>query len=170
MQVLPSETERPYSAAFDKLNISRHSLAETVSVGDSDGGREELYFCDACHECDDVCANLKCQDCKDKRKKTNIDKKYTMCQIRRHDTEESCWLVVGSSIYDASNYIKSHPGGSYSILRKGGGVEDCTEDLMFHSKTGRQAWKRLRIGEVCSCKNFPVNETGKCFNFFGFNK
>jgi cytochrome b involved in lipid metabolism len=74
-----------------------------------------------------------------------------MCEIRRHNTEQSCWLVAGDTIYDATSYISQHPGGATSILKKSGGVADCSEDLMFHSKNGRKVWKKYVVGKVKKC-------------------
>ena len=74
-----------------------------------------------------------------------------MCEIQRHNTEESCWLVAGDTIYDATSYISQHPGGATSILKKSGGVADCSEDLMFHSKSGRRVWNQYIVGKVKKC-------------------
>mmetsp|Transcript_23936 Transcript_23936/g.66902 ORF Transcript_23936/g.66902 Transcript_23936/m.66902 type:complete len:192 (-) Transcript_23936:250-825(-) len=76
---------------------------------------------------------------------------YTMCEIRRHNTEDSCWLVAGDTIYDATTYISQHPGGSNSIIRKSGGACDCTTDLHFHSKSGRKLWNKYIVGKVKRC-------------------
>ena len=77
---------------------------------------------------------------------------YTMCQLRRHNHAESAWILVGDTIYDATPYIKSHPGGTETILRKSGGVYDCTEDLMFHSKRAQKEWRRHKIGTLRRCR------------------
>ena len=76
---------------------------------------------------------------------------YTMCQVRRHNTLESCWLVAGDTIYDATPYLLTHPGGTASILRKGGGASDVTRDLQFHSAAGKQMFQKYIIGKVRPC-------------------
>lgn len=92
-------------------------------------------------------------ECPEGRNKCHRDtcKYYTICQIRRHATVNSAWLVAGENIYDATEYLHRHPGGMTSILKKAGGVCDCTEDLNFHSKAGRRLWKKYFIGKVKSC-------------------
>jgi cytochrome b involved in lipid metabolism len=76
-----------------------------------------------------------------------------ICQVRRHNHAESCWLVAGDTIYDATNYVAIHPGGTDSILRKAGGATDCTRDMQFHSKASKQMWKKYKVGQLrpCAC-------------------
>ena len=76
---------------------------------------------------------------------------YSMCQLRKHNTEESAWILVGNDIYDATPYIQSHPGGMTIILKKAGGVMDCAEDMNFHSKRAQREWKRYKVGTLCRC-------------------
>ena len=78
---------------------------------------------------------------------------YTMCQLRRHNHANSAWILVGHEIYDATPYIRSHPGGMEAIMRKCGGVVDCTADLQFHSKRAQKEWRKFKIGTLCRCSN-----------------
>jgi cytochrome b involved in lipid metabolism len=73
---------------------------------------------------------------------------YTMKEIQNHNTEESAWIVAGEDIYNVTHYVRQHPGGKQSILKKTGGAKDCTQDLLFHSKNGRDMWKKYHIGKV----------------------
>ena len=43
-------------------------------------------------------------------------KRYTMAQVRRHDSARSCWTVVNSRVYDLTGWINQHPGGASRIL------------------------------------------------------
>lgn len=74
------------------------------------------------------------------------NKYYTLSEVQTHNTIDSAWILVGNTIYDVTSYISTHPGGASSILRKSGGVEDCTRDLYFHSKRAQQRWKRYQVG------------------------
>ena len=76
---------------------------------------------------------------------------YTMCQLRRHNHANSAWILVGDEIYDATSYIRSHPGGMEAILKKSGGAVDCTEDLRFHSKRAQREWRKFKVGRLCHC-------------------
>jgi len=123
--------------------------------------QDSVAACDACPNCDDACDNLACELCYAKRS-NNIAKiavkfgvqqqrRFTMCQIRRHNHAESAWLVAGDTVYDATCFLAAHPGGTESILRRAGGAKDCTMDIQFHGKRGRQAWKNCIIGKVKQC-------------------
>ena len=119
--------------------------------------------CDSCPHCADRCGNENCQTCSNKPNKTqppsgamflgcsDDETYYTLCQIRRHNHSESAWLLVGDTIYDATEYISKHPGGQTSILKKSGGVVDCSVDFDFHSKGARRMWRKYKVGKLCSC-------------------
>ncbi|EJK53908.1 hypothetical protein THAOC_26563 [Thalassiosira oceanica] len=77
--------------------------------------------------------------------------KFTACEVRKHNRPESCWLTVGNNVYDATDYLHSHPGGVQAILRKSGGVSDCTEDFNFHRRKGQKEWQRFKIGKLIPC-------------------
>lgn len=74
---------------------------------------------------------------------------YTMCQVRRHCTEESCWLVAHGNVYDVTSMVKRHPGGQRSIMRHAG--QESTEDFDFHSKSGKKLYAELRLHDVLVC-------------------
>jgi cytochrome b involved in lipid metabolism len=73
---------------------------------------------------------------------------YTRFEIQRHNTEASAWIVAGDNIYDVTDYVEHHPGGKYSLMKKIGGGVDCTKDLMFHSKSGQNHWKKYLVGKI----------------------
>mmetsp|Transcript_23855 Transcript_23855/g.57521 ORF Transcript_23855/g.57521 Transcript_23855/m.57521 type:complete len:177 (-) Transcript_23855:70-600(-) len=137
----------------------------------------QLDECDACPYCRDTCENTEsCVSCQKKNlqcrgpannswfmdalycicsnphsQENRQSRTYTMCQLRRHNHANSAWILVGNTIYDATPYIRSHPGGMEAILRKSGGAVDCTEDLHFHSKRAQKEWRRFKIGTLCPC-------------------
>jgi hypothetical protein len=41
---------------------------------------------------------------------------YTMAQVRANNTAKSCWSAIDGYVYDLTNWINSHPGGSGAIL------------------------------------------------------
>ncbi len=71
----------------------------------------------------------------------------TMKELQRHNnTEDGCWIVCGTSVYDVTDYIEEHPGGIKSILRRSGSGKDCTRDMKFHSPKAIKLWKSMKIG------------------------
>lgn len=41
---------------------------------------------------------------------------YTMSDVAMHSTASSCWTIVNGSVYDVTNWINKHPGGSRAIM------------------------------------------------------
>ncbi|ETV95929.1 hypothetical protein H310_10590 [Aphanomyces invadans] len=76
--------------------------------------------------------------------------KLCLCEVKRHRSLSSCWLVANGIVYDVTNVIQQHPAGTKCILRKAGGV-DCTQDLRFHSKEAQQCWKQCAVGKLLPC-------------------
>lgn len=135
--------------------------------------------CDACPCCRDTCDNVSsCISCQKKQnaitmprlvsssnllslissicsgespENNSTQNTYTMCQLKRHNHAESAWILVGDTIYDATPYIRSHPGGTATILRKSGGAADCTEDMRFHSGRAQKEWRRFKVGTLVPC-------------------
>ncbi|KGQ12126.1 Cytochrome b2 [Beauveria bassiana D1-5] len=47
-------------------------------------------------------------------------------EVARHNTPESCWVILYGKVYDVTSFLSSHPGGSKIILALAG--QDATED------------------------------------------
>lgn len=60
---------------------------------------------------------------------------YTMTQVRANNTAANCWAVINDSVYDLTNWIKSHPGGSGAIV----GLCGTDGSSSFSSKHGNQS-------------------------------
>ena len=76
----------------------------------------------------------------------------TPAEVARHDQREDCWLVIDDVVYDATDWIESHPGGS-AITR------GCGKDATWffthrdgaeqdHSAAAREILEGMRLGEV----------------------
>lgn len=72
---------------------------------------------------------------------------FSMSEVRKHNNEESAWIVVRNRVYDCTKFLTAHPGGADSILLNAG--TECTEEFdAIHSK---KAWKMLEeyfIGQL----------------------
>ncbi|KVH15483.1 cytochrome b5, heme-binding site-containing protein [Cynara cardunculus var. scolymus] len=72
---------------------------------------------------------------------------YTMSEVKKHNSADSAWIVVHGHIYDCTNFLKDHPGGSDSILINAG--TDCTEEFdAIHSDKAKKLLEEFRIGEL----------------------
>ncbi|KAL3768944.1 hypothetical protein ACHAWO_004054 [Cyclotella atomus] len=166
-------SKQVYNVQINQPVNDQELVDATCSPCDPADGRDS---CDACPCCNDTCSSPTCLSCIEKMKRplnmecdaqpswlfgafasvcpaTHNDNlsSYSMCQLRRHNTVDSAWILVGKDIYDATPYIKSHPGGSAIILKKAGGNVDCREDMNFHSKRAQREWRRYKVGTLCKC-------------------
>lgn len=41
---------------------------------------------------------------------------YNMSEIAKHGDATSCWTMIEDKVYDLTEYVEKHPGGSKSIL------------------------------------------------------
>lgn len=53
---------------------------------------------------------------------------YTMADVRKHDDEHDCWIVIRNKVYDVTKFLEIHPGGFTSLLRVGG--TDATDEFV----------------------------------------
>ncbi|TEB30284.1 cytochrome b2 [Coprinellus micaceus] len=47
-------------------------------------------------------------------------------EVAKHNTRESCWIIVHGKVYDVTDFLDDHPGGSKIILKYAG--KDATEE------------------------------------------
>lgn len=64
-------------------------------------------------------------------------------EVAAHSTAESCYVTVGTKVYDITPFLDSHPGGSELILDYAGkDVKDAMEDPISHAHS-ESAWEML---------------------------
>ena len=76
---------------------------------------------------------------------------FTMTEVARHSTANSCYLVINNNVYDVSSYIDSHPGGREAITSR------CGQEVsgIFAQIHSNRAWDLLaayKIGSVATAK------------------
>lgn len=42
----------------------------------------------------------------------------TVEEIKKHDREDDCWIVVNDTVWDITDFIPTHPGGNESEHRQ----------------------------------------------------
>ena len=55
-----------------------------------------------------------------KAKSSNRDTVYTADEVSKHNTLESIWVTYKGHVYDVTDFVQSHPGGSTNILLAAG--------------------------------------------------
>jgi cytochrome b involved in lipid metabolism len=71
------------------------------------------------------------------------EKIYTMEEIAKHNSKESCWTVIRGEVYDLTNWINKHPGGADKILKICG--KDGT-DLFIKQHGGKEKPEKILEG------------------------
>merc|ERR1712216_416724 len=73
---------------------------------------------------------------------------YTMEDVAKHNTKQSCWVVLDGKVLDVTSFLSEHPGGELAILTFAG--KDATEEFnMIHPPdvVGKYAPDAI-IGEI----------------------
>ncbi|KIJ56594.1 hypothetical protein M422DRAFT_57288 [Sphaerobolus stellatus SS14] len=50
---------------------------------------------------------------------------FTLKQVAEHNTKDSCWIIIDNKVYDVTQFLPEHPGGSKIILKYAG--KDATD-------------------------------------------
>ncbi|KAK1145440.1 hypothetical protein N8T08_004315 [Aspergillus melleus] len=53
-------------------------------------------------------------------------KVFDAAEIAKHNTPQSCWVILYNKVYDVTDFLSEHPGGSKIILKLAG--KDATEE------------------------------------------
>ena len=95
-----------------------------------------------------------------------MEKKYTMEEIAKHNSDKSAWIVVDNNVYDATPFLKDHPGGGASIVMNSGA--DATEE--FHAIHSDNATSMLEDYLIGSLDMETVAETPPASNALHYSK
>ena len=60
---------------------------------------------------------------------------YTMANVKKNNSAQSCWSVINGNVYNLTQWINSHPGGSTPIR----GICGVDGSSSFNGKHGRQS-------------------------------
>jgi cytochrome b involved in lipid metabolism len=73
----------------------------------------------------------------------------SMSEVSKHTTQkDGVWFVIHGDVYDVTNFLKEHPGGSDILIEVAGG--DATEAFedVGHPKKVKEQLKKYRIGTL----------------------
>lgn len=75
---------------------------------------------------------------------------FTEREVARHCTKDSCWVLLGTRVYDVTAFLRMHPGGEALILRRS--AKDVSQEMEGpphrHSENARRWMEQYYIGEV----------------------
>lgn len=87
---------------------------------------------------------------------------FTRAEVEAHKTEKSCFVTIGTNVYDVTDFLDSHPGGAQLILEYGGrDVGDILKDVdsHAHSEAAYEVLDESLVGFVVSDKQPAANGT-----------
>jgi L-lactate dehydrogenase (cytochrome) len=78
--------------------------------------------------------------------------KYTIDEIKKHNTKTDCWIIIKKMVYDITDFLSIHPGGSTIMLTVAG--EDATEYFteLHKPQILKEYGEKYIIGELISSK------------------
>ncbi|KAG0719456.1 Cytochrome b5 [Chionoecetes opilio] len=80
---------------------------------------------------------------------TTPAKVFTLKEIAKHKSPESCWFVIHDKVYNVSKFLDEHPGGEEVLLESAGqNVTENFEDV-GHSTDAREMMAEYYIGDLC---------------------
>lgn len=95
-----------------------------------------------------------------KQSTTSSSGGYTAEDVKKHNTRSSAWTVVDGTVYDLTEFINIHPGGSSAILKAAGKDGSSVFNKRGrHSSSDRRTLQAYVIGKLdTSSGAFPVND------------
>jgi len=80
-------------------------------------------------------------------KTTGTKKIFTKEEVAKHNQADDVWIIVNDKVYDCTEYLELHPGGTDSIIINAG--IDSTEDFMdIHSAKAKKMLEKYYIGDL----------------------
>ncbi len=73
-------------------------------------------------------------------------KVYSENDIKSHNTDKNCWMIIHGLVYDTTKFLEDHPGGPEIMVSNAG--TDATNEFeqVFHSQQARQQLSDYVVG------------------------
>lgn len=75
-------------------------------------------------------------------------KDLTWDEVRRHNSEKSCYIAVDGKVYDVTSFLKNHPGGSKIVVNHAGADASRIFHHFHSTKVLREVAAPYQIGRV----------------------
>lgn len=68
--------------------------------------------------------------------------------VKKHNTQEDCWIIINGKVYNVTKYLSEHPGGPEILLDQAG--NDATDDFedTGHTPEARETLKKFYVGDA----------------------
>lgn len=137
---------------MDLLSLTLRSLDFTSNLSKAEDfltvPKEESVELDQSKDCLNLFRQSNEHSWRSSQDNTNDLRIITLDEVAWHDTGDDCWVVIYDYVYDCTEFLEEHPGGSDVLLEYAG--RDAT--LAFigtgHSRLAKQSLERYLIGEL----------------------
>lgn len=85
-------------------------------------------------------------------------KQYTREEVKKHNDNQSTWIVIHNNIFDVTPFLNEHPGGEEVLLEQAGRDGSEAFEDVGHSSDARELMLKYKIGEVVESDRQPVKE------------
>ena len=94
-------------------------------------------------------------------------KRFSRQEVLKHNKLNDCWIIIDNGVYDLTDFINKHPGGS-EILESRAGEDASTYFVTKHrnSKRAIEQLSYLKIGEVHESEKIRNNDNEEPFLSF----
>mmetsp|Transcript_36859 Transcript_36859/g.43045 ORF Transcript_36859/g.43045 Transcript_36859/m.43045 type:complete len:140 (-) Transcript_36859:97-516(-) len=86
----------------------------------------------------------------------SLDRVYTWEEIRRHNTDKDCWVVLYDNVLDVTEFLNLHPGGLDPINDQGGYDITNSFESIGHSDNALEKSKKYIIGKLDKASKPPA--------------
>ncbi|EEY66330.1 uncharacterized protein PITG_03890 [Phytophthora infestans T30-4] len=82
---------------------------------------------------------------------SSIERELSSCEMKRHQSEHSCWIRANDSVFDVTELLSVHPGGARVLLEAAQHGEDCSAIMKQHPPAALEMMMQYRLGRYYEC-------------------
>lgn len=69
-------------------------------------------------------------------------------EVQKHNTKDDMWVVYKGYVYDITQYVMNHPGGSSCLLNTSNGHDITRAWQSVHAYVDEKMIEKLKIGQL----------------------
>jgi len=89
---------------------------------------------------------------------------FSWQEVSKHNTPESCWMIVHGKVYNITEWLEKHPGGRQILLVSAG--RDCTAGFESYHPFTEKARNVLHKYEIGTVSNYEFPQYKKDGGFY----
>lgn len=71
-----------------------------------------------------------------------------MEEVKKHTTEEDCWIVISGKVYNVTEFLPDHPGGKKAILLYAGKDATAEFEMLHRPEVINKYGKQFLVGAL----------------------